>query len=231
MDEILQGAPAIRESVRFVGDVGPLFVALSQAQGEFATIVKDSTATVPGKEGKQGYAFDYAGLDVVIAAVRPALARNGLAIAQVFSARGEEDILTTVLAHGAGRIEADCVLPKWTKVQELGSGLTYLKRYQLLGLLGVAPSDDDDGGQASQNQAVITPRTRATPPAAKPKAVEPASVPADLTSAIVAASKAAGHKSLADLADFSDKHGFGILKQQTEAQARGLLAALEAERA
>lgn len=227
MDEMVT-APAIRESVRFVGNVSALFAALAVAQGEFATIVKDSTATVPGKDGKTGYSFDYAGLDVVLAAVRPALARNGLAICQVFSARGEDDILTTVLAHGEGRIEADSVLPKWTKVQELGSGLTYVKRYQLLGLLGVAPADDDDGNLASGNHgAAIAPRTRPTPPAAKPAPAKPGALPADLVKAVLDAAKASGLKSKADLADFSDRHGFGLLDTQTEEQARGLLEALK----
>lgn len=167
-------APATREDVQFVGDIGSLFQALAIAQGEFSTIVKDSTAKVQGKDGKQGYDFDYAGLDVVLSAVRPALARNGLAVTQVFSGMGTH--ITTILAYGqtGAYIRVSCELPEWKGAQGLGSALTYLKRYQLLGLLGVAPSDDDDGNAAMGNQASITPRTRQAPPVAAAKPVEPA---------------------------------------------------------
>jgi hypothetical protein len=221
-----QEIPAIQESVRFVGNCGPLFEALAKAQSEFSTIVKDSTATVPGKEGKQGYTFDYAGLDVVLAAVRPALTRNGLAIMQVFSGVGET--LTTVLAHGEARVEVSCGLPAWNKAQELGSVLTYVKRYQLLGLLGVAPSDDDDGNVASGNVgATITPRPRWAPP------VVPASSPntainPELKAKVGALSRAIGFKN-SELETFSVDHGCGKLADLNDAKGEVLVKLLEAQ--
>jgi hypothetical protein len=221
--------PAIRESsVRFVGEVGPLFEALAKAQGEFATIVKDSTAEVQAREGKRGYTFDYAGIDVVLAAVRPALTKNGLAVCQVFSGLGSD--LTTILAHGAARIEVTCGLPDWTGAQGLGSVITYMKRYQLLGLLAVAPSDDDDGNAASGNQATITPRTRPTPPVVKP--ADPAKS-SDLTpatkDAIKGLSAAIGFKN-SELEKFSVDHGCGQLADLSQAKGEALVKMLEAQK-
>lgn len=223
-----QETPAIRDSVRFVGDVGPLFEALAKAQGEFSTIVKDSTATVEGKDGKRGYTFDYAGIDVVLAAVRPALTKNGLAVSQVFSGIGEE--LTTVLAHGSAMMVVTCGLPEWKGAQGLGSVITYMKRYQLLGLLGVAPSDDDDGNAADGNAATIAPRNRPTPPAVKP--AEPAK-PGNLTpatkDAIKSLSAAIGFKN-AELEEFSIKHGCGKLAELNQAKGEALVKMLDAQR-
>ncbi len=220
-------APVIREDVRFVGDVGQLFEALAKAQAIFATIKADSTAIVEGKDGKKGYTFDYAGLDVVLAAVRPGLTAHGLAVCQMFSGNGEE--LLTILAHGpsGGRVEVKCVLPAWNRVQELGSSLTYLKRYQLLGLLGVAPTEDDDGNEASGNQATVKPRERATPPTTRPA---PKDAPGPAQGAVTPETKArvwdlakqAGFNS-ADLETFSKKNQCGALGGLSELNALRLV--------
>ncbi len=226
MEESVQ-APAIREDVRLVGDLGSLFQALAIAQGEFSTIVKDSTAKVQGKDGKQGYDFDYAGLDVVLSAVRPALAHNGLAVTQVFSGMGTH--LTTILAYGqtGAYIQVSCELPEWKGAQGLGSALTYLKRYQLLGLLGVAPSDDDDGSAAMGNQASITPRTRQTPPVAAAKPTEPAkgSLTPETKARIGDLSRSLKHNRN-DLESFSMALGCGKLDDLNEVKGAVLAGAL-----
>ena len=220
-------APAIREDVKLVGEIGLLFAALAKAQGSFATIVKDSTAKVQGKDGKPGYDFDYAGLDVVLAAVRPALSANGLAVAQVFTGSGQDADLLTILAHeSGGRIEVRCMLPACGRIQELGSALTYMKRYQLLGLLGVAPSDDDDGNAADKNQAAIKPRERQQPPAAK-QAPKTSDLAPGTRSKIVELAKGAGFQKV-DLEAFIAQHELGTgLDTLTEFNGAKLVVELE----
>lgn len=216
-----------RETVRFVGDVGPLFEALAEAQGEFETVVADSVAKVEGKDGKRGYDFAYAGLDVVLAAVRPALSKHGLAILQVFSGLGEE--LTTVLALGGARVEVTCGLPEWKGAQGLGSAVTYMKRYQLLGLLGVAPSDDDDGNAADGHQASFQQKPKQTPPQPKPAPPANPNGPAEATKdRIRTLSKQIGFKG-AELDDFSVKHGCGPLTELNQAKADALVKMLESQ--
>lgn len=224
-----QQAPAIREAepaapvapvvsnFRFVGNVAPLFEALAKAQAEFVPMVRDSEVAFSGR------IFTYATLAEVLDSVRPALNKYGIALLQPF----DGDTVLTLLCLGAARFEVSAYLGDWKGVQDLGSRLTYIKRYQLKSVLGVNDGDDDDGNVADGTGKVPQPRakTQAQPPKtdAKPKAD---GVPEDLKKRITDASKAIGHKSLGDLADFSDRGGFGLLKEQTLAQAEGLLAAL-----
>ena len=216
-----------RETVRFIGDVGPLFEALAEAQGEFGTVVTDSVADVQGKDGKPGYKFAYAGLDVVLAAVRPALSKHGLAVMQVFSGLGED--LTTILACGEARVEVTCGLPEWKGAQGLGSAVTYMKRYQLLGLLGVAPSDDDDGNAADGHQASFQQKARQTPPQPKPAAPANPNGPAPATKdRIRELAKQIGFKGQ-ELEEFSMKHGCGLLLELNQAKADALVKMLESQ--
>ena len=223
-------APAIREDVRFVGEpsaLGDLFFALSKAQSEFAPIEKGSTAEVKMKAGGS-YTFDFAGLDVVIAATRPALNKHGLALMQF--PNGNE--LMTVLAGANGaRIESRCFLTEWASPQDFGGVVTYFRRYCWLSIVGAFPAgEDDDSNQASGNQAQVSPRNRQSPPVVRrdgPSQNSGAATSATIQRA-VALSKAAGHKGKADLEAFSRKEGCGDLDGQTEVNALRLVAALEA---
>lgn len=214
--------PPAPQHLRFVGEVGPLFEALAKAQAEFKTIVADSTATVEGKEGKRGYTFDYAGLDVVLAAVRPALTKHGLSFCQVFSGLGEE--LHTILAFGPARLEVTCGLPEWKGAQGLGSAVTYMKRYQLLGMLGVAPSEDDDGNAADGNTANVQQRAKANPPPVQPTAK--AAITPEARSTISGLAKELGWKN-SDLEGFSLERGCGKLAELNDAKAAVLIKLLE----
>lgn len=208
MDEVQ--SPAIRDVV-FVGEVGPLFEALAKAQGEFPAIEKTNTAEVK-KEGRLLYTNEYAPLDVIIAALRPALAKHGLSVCQ-FPTGAD---LVTVLAHGAARIESRCSLPGWETSQQLGGVVTYLRRYTLLAALGVFPGgEDDDANQASGQQATISHRPRATPPVTRPAAKNDSSpaqgaISAQTKTKVWDLAQKAGF-STAELEEFSKKHGLGAL--------------------
>lgn len=215
------------DDVRFVGDVGPLFEALAKAQGEFPAIEKTNTAEVK-KEGRLLYTNEYAPLDVIIAACRPALAKHGLSVAQFPT--GSD--LVTVLAHGAGRIEARCQLPNWETSQQLGGVVTYLRRYTLLAVLGVFPGgEDDDSNQASGQQATITQRQRPPQVAARPA---PKEAPAPAQGAVTAQTKSrawdlaqkAGFNT-AELEEFSKKHQCGALGGLSELNGLRLVGELE----
>jgi hypothetical protein len=93
----------------------------------------------------------YADLASVWRACRPALARHGLSVVQVITG----GFLLTRLMHKSGQwIESDIGITGdestgRTRVQAFGSALTYLRRYALSALVGVAPDDDDDGNGAT----------------------------------------------------------------------------------
>lgn len=128
-----------------------LVAALARAQAAFPTIVKTKT--------NPHYKSQYADLADVLAAVRPALAAQGIAVVQPVRVTDRGAELVTALLWGDQRIESCMPLDVDGKPQELGSRLTYLRRYQLAALCGVAADDDDDGNVASA----------ATPRKAKPQ--------------------------------------------------------------
>jgi hypothetical protein len=120
--------------------------ALAAAQAAFPPLTKSHTATVQGKQGKQGYSYQYADLADVLTAVRPVLAEQGLAITQRTVRDGANVVLLTELMHIAGGVlvsEVDLGRGSGDP-QAFGGALTYLRRYELVTLLGLAAEEDRD---------------------------------------------------------------------------------------
>ena len=131
------------------GSVGEIALALAQAQAEFPPLPRSKTVQVRSDKGS--YEFSYAPLDEILSAVRPALAKHELALTQTF--RGP--VVRTLLLHSSGEwIASDLPLPTVPAApQQLGSLITYVRRYAVVSILGVAAEDDDDGNVAQGNQA------------------------------------------------------------------------------
>lgn len=116
--------------------------ALAKAQGEIRAAVKDST--------NPHFKSRYADLASVWEACRAPLSKHGIAVVQGPS---NEDSgatsVTTLLLHSSGQwIEGKLsVAPLKNDAQGIGSVITYLRRYALAAMTGVAP-DDDDGEAA-----------------------------------------------------------------------------------
>jgi hypothetical protein len=150
--------------------------ALAKAQGEFPTIERTRTVRVDTRDGRS-YTFDYAPLDVTLSAVRPALAKHGLALYHEVGLEPGEDprvIVEAVLVHESGEElrSGKLVAPFEAKIQALGSATTYLKRYTAEALLGVCAEQDDDGNAAQGNGRIMQdrpPRAEPPKPAAKPE--------------------------------------------------------------
>jgi hypothetical protein len=104
---------------------------------------------------------DYADLADVLNAVRPALNAEGIAVVQSVEA-GE---LVTELRRNGESIRSAIPLNLDVKPQELGSQLSYLRRYALSAIAGVASESDDDGNAAS----TAPKRTQARKAAPAPK--------------------------------------------------------------
>ena len=137
--------------------IDKLAAALAKAQSEFKPIKKDKTAKVRSEKGS--YEYHYADLSAVFDSVREALAKNGLAVTQRTIVNGGLTLETRLL-HSAGQwIAATYPLPSGGRAQEMGSALTYAKRYSLSSMLGIAAEDDDDGADAAE--------TKPRPPAAR----------------------------------------------------------------
>lgn len=155
-----------------------LYGALAKAQGQFAPIIKDRNAKIQMKAGGE-YSYRYADLASVIDAVRPALAAHGLAMFQLIDQGSDGSIMVGgVLAHeGGGRIESWMGWSVQGDIKSLASTITYLRRYVLTALLGVAAEDDDDAVQAPSGRPVSkAPPARSEAPPPRPK-LEPGPKP------------------------------------------------------
>jgi len=217
-------APAPRETIRYFGQVGLLFEALAKAQPEFIEMDRDAEVEFEDRRGGRRK-FKYATLAEVLASVRPALNKHGLALLQPF----DGDRVVTILALGENRIEVEVFLPKWGSAQDLGSALTYIKRYQVKSLLGVNDGEDDDGNAASGTGKVPEPSPRATPPAVRPvEAPKTGELQPDTKRRIADLGKGIGF-TLDELGEFSVKHGCGPLKELNQSKAEALVKMLEAQ--
>lgn len=133
--------------------INELATALAKAQKGFGPIVKKQTANAGT------FTYKYASLDAVIDAVRAPLSDNGLAFTQIL----DGDDLLTLLIHTSGqRLEGRTNLPTGGTMQQLGSAITYLRRYALQAMLGIAAEEDDDatGGNAPRGTGRTVSRDR-----------------------------------------------------------------------
>lgn len=134
--------------------IDQIAMALATAQAGMAGVTKNRTVTVKTDTGS--YTFDYATLDNIIAEVRAPLTANGLWFTQTLESGDEGKYrLVTTLVHKSGQWLASetpiVVQDGKNKNQMFGSALTYMRRYALAAMLGVASEDDDDANEADGN--------------------------------------------------------------------------------
>lgn len=141
-------------------DIEQLAAALAVAQGKYPVITKGKTARVKTRSGDT-YTYAYADISDVLKAILPVLSAEGLSVIQVQGiAESGADELVTRLMHSSGqwvqstvRLEvarfADDGAPVVVPAQDMGSAMTYARRYALAALVGVAIEEDDDGSRAT----------------------------------------------------------------------------------
>lgn len=131
--------------------------ALAAFQAEMPTVAKTKRANV----GQ--YSYTYADLADVTESAAPILAKHGLAFAG--SARhveGGRYEVVGILSHESGE-EREGALPiVGNGPQQLGSAITYMRRYLYGVMTGIVTDNDDDGALASAQQEQKRERRRAT---------------------------------------------------------------------
>ena len=141
--------------------------ALCKFHKEVGTIHKNATA----QYGK------FADLANVLSTVIPPLANNGLVLTQTYEpSEGFEPILVTTLRHESGEtIESrmPMVINKSRNIlHDTGAAITYLRRYQIVSLLGLVADVDTDGAfveEEPQKSRANSTAKKETPKAAKNK--------------------------------------------------------------
>lgn len=143
-------------------DITALAAALAKAQAAMTTA--QMSATNPGYANKP-----YADLSDVWEACRAPLTTNGLSIVQLPRSEGQKITVRTKLLHSSGQwIQTDLTATAAQNTpQSVGSVITYLRRYSLAAMAGVAPKGDDDDGESGEGRGQARPAARQAP-ASKP---------------------------------------------------------------
>jgi hypothetical protein len=119
-----------------------LATALSKAQATMESAAKNKR--------NQHFNSTYADLASIIEAVRKPLTDNGLAFTQTIYSGEMGLFLETKLLHTSGQwLGSEYPLVQGTP-QQIGSSLTYARRYSLSSITGIAADEDDDGAAAAQ---------------------------------------------------------------------------------
>ena len=129
------------------------------------TFAKTRTAKVQTKAGGS-YSYNYADLSDILPVVRPLLSKHGLCWTAM-PARAEDGtlVLRYTLLHVSGDAEgAEMPLgvESGCKPQELGSAITYARRYAITAQLNISTEEDDDG-RAAQNAPKSAPMVQSAP--------------------------------------------------------------------
>lgn len=148
--------------IRMSDSIASIATALAKAAAEIED--PEKTAVNPHFRSR------YADLAEIVPSVRPVLARHGIAVLQ--SPGMEDDLLTvtTLLTHTSGEwISGRAMTPiQKADPQGVGSATSYLRRYALLGMLGLAAVDADDDAESAVDRSAPAqsrlPRSGEQPP-------------------------------------------------------------------
>lgn len=135
-----------------------LYAALADAQGEIENATKNAK--------NPHYRNNYADLAEVLNTIRPVFSKHGLAVLQSTAFDGALVHVTCTVAHKAGgsiSSTASCV-PGKTDAQGVGAATTYLRRYSLAAMAGIAQEDDDGQAAAHNGKPAARTSARKAPP-------------------------------------------------------------------
>lgn len=130
--------------------------ALAKSWADLETPKHNATVKVSTKSGGS-YSFDYTDLNGIFEAARKVFKENGLSIIQnsytEATANGLLACVETMFLHNSGEWVKSFPLkfPAAGGMQDFGGQITYMKRYSLSAMLGIATEKDDDANGASGN--------------------------------------------------------------------------------
>lgn len=132
-----------------ITNIGKLAGALAKAQGELVNVEKKH-------EGYQGR-YRFADLGQCLDVVRPVFSKHGLAVTQLVSDAPDGRVsVTTMILHESGQVlqtTASMAVHQQagnSPAQAAGSVITYLRRYQITAMAGIAQEDHDAAQDAPQ---------------------------------------------------------------------------------
>ena len=114
--------------------------------------VRDKVKTLP--KTKEGFGYSYTPLNEILDYLRDILSSVGLVLVQAVSEKeGQAGVETTIFSEeeNAGFLSSFAPFPpmdgggKMTAIQKRGAEITYMRRYALCAMLGLASDEDTDG--------------------------------------------------------------------------------------
>ena len=136
-------------------------VAMAAFKENPPEILKDKTVNYAAKGGTVNY--KHATLHNVTTKINQELSKNGLTASWVTSQDNGSVKVTCKVTHIMGHSESTCLSapPDTTgsknAIQAIASTVTYLERYTLLALTGLATADQDDDGKGSAPESTGKP--------------------------------------------------------------------------
>ena len=126
--------------------ISTLATNLAAFQGEMPEIKLESDVTFKTTSGAT-FSFKYAALPHILKQILPVLSKNGLSITQLTESTEDGNQLRTILLDKSGEYISSCIPINLSgDMKDVGGRITYLKRYSLTALLGIAGEEDTDAG-------------------------------------------------------------------------------------
>ena len=130
-------------------------LAMSEFKADPPKIMKDKKVGYDHKDGGGSTSYSYASLATVIEAISLGLSEHGLSAAWETNQEGNSIKVTCTITHKMGHCEktslsaASDTTGKKNAIQAVGSTISYLERYTILALTGLAAHDQDDDGNSA----------------------------------------------------------------------------------
>lgn len=130
--------------------------ALVKSWGEMESPKHNTSVKVQTKSGGS-YTFEYTDLGGILDEAKRILKENGISVIQsaFTSDRAGHPVVSveTMLLHDSGEwVKSEPLqVPAAQSIQDMGGQITYMKRYSLSAMLGLATEKDDDANGASGN--------------------------------------------------------------------------------
>lgn len=130
------------------GNNAELNKALAQVKSEMGKLKKESKNPF--------FKSSYADLNAHLEMVEPLLQANGLLLTQPVISNGQNNFVSTEITEiSTGQTAVSRLgLPETKNMQDLGSAITYARRYTLGALLGIQAVDDDAEGAVGRGEPV-----------------------------------------------------------------------------
>lgn len=206
-DEMTPAADANPMPDPMLNPMSALMEALSGFQAEMEVVTKSKSANA----GK--YRYTYADYADIMRAAGPLFGKYGLSFSCSPQYADRTIVLTGRLMHKAGGYLDGTMPVTMGPPQQIGSDLSYMKRYLLTSLAGIATDDEDDEmmrGMPRQQQQVAAPQR----PVAKPASQATIAAATELA-------QTAGYapQMLAKLVDWVTQGRTTVLAEMTEEEA------------